>query len=249
MRTLVLGDVHGGHRALLQCFERCDFDHQADRLIFLGDATDGWSGSPPVLEELLQVDNLVYVLGNHDVWLMDWMEAGWEPYMWISQGGQTTIDAYKQPEWCARRGAHLELLHSGVLHFVDNANRLFVHGGVDRRIAIDRQLKSYQIRDRRIFYSTDGVMDFREVFIGHTPTTNVNDTCRPLNFGGLDNVWRMDTGAGWNGRLSIMEVESRKYWQSDIVSELYPGEEGRAEYHQTAEPSSAWRQLLARVGR
>lgn len=249
MRTLVLGDVHGGHRALLQCFDRSGFDYDTDRLIFLGDAVDGWSESPAVIEELRQIHNLIYILGNHDIWFMDWLAASWEPYVWLSQGGQATIDAYNRPEWRDLRQAHLEFLQSGVLCFVDDANRLFVHGGIDRRVSIDWQKKDYLTRDRRIFYSTDGVRDFLEVFVGHTPTTNINNRRRPLNFGGSDNVWRMDTGAGWNGPLSIMEVGTRRFWQSNDVCDLYPGEDGRPEYHQTTTSARPWRRLLTRAGR
>lgn len=226
MRTLVLGDVHGGHRALLQCFERSGFDPESDRLIFLGDAADGWSESPQVMEELLKIGNLVYILGNHDNWLMNWIAAGWEPYVWLSQGGEATIRSYRDPVWSGRRQAHLEMLQSAVLCFVDDANRLFVHGGFDRRAPLDYQKKEYLTGDRQIFYSTAGIRDFHEVFIGHTPTTAI-DRYHPLNFGSSDNVWRMDTGAGWDGRLTIMEVATRKFWQSDRVSDLYPGEKGR----------------------
>lgn len=248
MRTLVLGDVHGGHRALLQCFERSGFDYQTDRLIFLGDAADGWSESPQVLEELLAVRNLVNILGNHDRWLIDWISAGWEPKIWLSQGGEATLESYRHPDWQGRRQAHLELLLSAALCFVDDEDRLFVHGGFDRRLALDRQQKEYLTGDRQLFYSTDGVRDFREVFIGHTPTINVGPD-RPLNFGGQDNVWRMDTGAGWNGRLTIMDVATRQYWQSDSVGELYPGEEGRAEGHSEAQPSISWLRQIIRIGR
>jgi serine/threonine protein phosphatase 1 len=41
------------------------------------------------------------------------------------------------------------------------------------------------------------------------------------------NVWNIDTGAAFNGRLSILEVESKKFWQSDVVQNLYPDETGR----------------------
>ncbi|RJQ45792.1 MAG: serine/threonine protein phosphatase [Gaiellales bacterium] len=249
MRTLVLGDVHGGHRALLQCLERCSFDYEADRLIFLGDATDGWSESPLVIEELRRVHNLIYILGNHDVWFMDWLAAGWEPYAWISQGGRTTIDAYGPLEWQVLKREHLEFLQSAVLCFVDDADRLFVHGGIDRRVSLDYQQKEYMIRDRRVFYSADGVRGFDEVFIGHTPTTIIRDSSRPLNFGGPDNTWRMDTGAASDGCLSIMEVETHRFWQSDPLGELYPDEDGRPEYHRETQPASPWRRLLTRAGR
>ena len=62
MKTYVLGDIHGAYRALTQVFERSGFVAQRDRLIFLGDAVDGWSQSPESIEELMQVKYLVYLL-------------------------------------------------------------------------------------------------------------------------------------------------------------------------------------------
>ena len=37
----------------------------------------------------------------------------------------------------------------------------------------------------------------------------------------------MDTGAGWNGLLSIMNIETKEYFCSDNVTELYPDETGQ----------------------
>ncbi|WP_217707033.1 metallophosphoesterase [Pedobacter ghigonis] len=39
-RTLVIGDIHGGLKALIQLLERASVTKQ-DRLIFLGDFVDG----------------------------------------------------------------------------------------------------------------------------------------------------------------------------------------------------------------
>jgi serine/threonine protein phosphatase 1 len=58
---------------------------------------------------------------------------------------------------------------------------------------------------------------FREIFIGHTSTTYW-DTDKPMNAG---NIWNVDTGAGNRGRLTIMEVSTKTYWQSDLVEDLY----------------------------
>jgi serine/threonine protein phosphatase 1 len=35
------------------------------------------------------------------------------------------------------------------------------------------------------------------------------------------NIYNLDTGAGRTGRLTIMDIESKKFWQSDPVRELY----------------------------
>ena len=52
-RTLVIGDIHGGLRALHQLFERANVS-QKDTLIFLGDFVDGWSESPKVLDFMIK---------------------------------------------------------------------------------------------------------------------------------------------------------------------------------------------------
>jgi len=32
----------------------------------------------------------------------------------------------------------------------------------------------------------------------------------------------MDTGAGWSGKLTIMDIDTNEFWQSDVVKDLYP---------------------------
>jgi serine/threonine protein phosphatase 1 len=41
------------------------------------------------------------------------------------------------------------------------------------------------------------------------------------------NVWNIDTGAAFTGKLTIMDIDTRQFWQSDPVKNLYPGETGR----------------------
>ena len=61
---------------------------------------------------------------------------------------------------------------------------------------------------------------FKEVYIGHT-AHNLN---KPMWLGNLCN---MDTGSGWYGSLTIMDVDTREYWVSDKAMDLYPDEKGR----------------------
>lgn len=226
MKTYVLGDIHGAYRALTQVFERSGFNAQKDRLIFLGDAVDGWSQSPECVEELMQVKRLVYLLGNHDLWALDWLLYGNIPTVWEEQGGQATMDAYNRRAWKAKQDEHMDFFLHGRFKFLDEENRLFVHGGIDPTVPLDEQSDSDMIWDRMLFDLTDGVPDYQEIFIGHTLTLN-EGTDKPLQFGEKDNIWRLDTGAGLYGRLTIMDVATHEYWQSDLVTELYPDEPGR----------------------
>ena len=75
--TFVIGDIHGSYRALLQCLEKSRFNYQNDTLICLGDVADGWPETSQAIEELLRIENLIYVMGNHDFWAVDWMETGY----------------------------------------------------------------------------------------------------------------------------------------------------------------------------
>jgi len=62
--------------------------------------------------------------------------------------------------------------------------------------------------------------EFDEVYIGHTPVSSGH----PIQGG---EVWLMDTGAGWSGVLSMMNVDTKEVFLSDPVPSLYPGIKGR----------------------
>ncbi|MEP0480335.1 MAG: metallophosphoesterase, partial [Nonlabens sp.] len=54
MRTIAIGDIHGGYKALLQLIERIGLKDD-DQLIFLGDYVDGWSESFEVIDFLISL--------------------------------------------------------------------------------------------------------------------------------------------------------------------------------------------------
>jgi serine/threonine protein phosphatase 1 len=42
----------------------------------------------------------------------------------------------------------------------------------------------------------------------------------PMTYGG---IWNVDTGGGAvGGKVTIMDVSTKEYWQSDLTKELYP---------------------------
>ena len=43
----------------------------------------------------------------------------------------------------------------------------------------------------------------------------------------VSNVWAMDQGGGFEGKLSIINVKTKEYFQSDLVKDLYPNHKGR----------------------
>jgi serine/threonine protein phosphatase 1 len=224
-RTFVLGDIHGAYRALQQCLERSAFDFKNDHLIFLGDVADGWPETRACIDELLKIEKLTFVLGNHDFWTLDWMENNTREEIWLDQGGKATIESYKDgmvPQ------QHLQLLKNAVPYYLKN-QKLFVHAGIDPHVPLEKQTLQMLLWDRNFarlaltLYQkvSDGkITTFDEVYIGHTPVPY------PKPIQSLE-VWFLDTGAGWSGVLSMMNIETKEVFSSDPVPSLYPGVQGR----------------------
>jgi len=214
MKTFVIGDIHGAHKALLKCLKLSKFNRKEDRLICLGDVCDRGKKVKECVNELLAIPNCVYVLGNHDAWSLEWAVSGKPPVGWLEQGGAYTEKSYKggMPK------EHIEFFSKAPLWFSDN-NRLFVHAGFDPDRPPSETSKEILIWDRALIKQAQQLHHtepkhkfgtFDEVFVGHTPT---------LNFGKKEpqqycNIWAMDTGAGWGAKLTIMDAESKQFWQA-----------------------------------
>jgi serine/threonine protein phosphatase 1 len=226
LKTFVMGDIHGAHKALVQCLERSKFDSQKDRLIFLGDVVDGWPESRKCVDELLSLDNLVPILGNHDQWFLDHCNTGWIGSIWVMQGGEATLKSYQF--WIPRD--HHRFFKEMLPHYILD-NKLFVHGGYVPNIGIDKTPLETKIWDRVLHdmamafkrtNSNNTIGGYDEIYIGHTAT--IGHSRFPIKGG---NIWLMDQGAGWRGYLTIMDIDTNEYWQSDFVPDLYPNSKGR----------------------
>ena len=64
---------------------------------------------------------------------------------------------------------------------------------------------------------------YNEIYIGHTPTINFKED-QPMN---AVNVWNVDTGAAFTGKLSAINIDTKEVFQSDEVMTFYPEETGR----------------------
>ena len=221
----MLGDTHGGYRSLKQVLERSKFDYEKDKLICLGDFADGWTETFECFEEIFKIKNLVYVRGNHDQWLKDWLKEGKQPMVWTLQGGKNTIDSYMKQdprEW----KRHLDFLKKTKQWYVDDQNRIFVHGGISQKgTPIEECDKQFIMWDRELWdkrHQEISIEPYSEAFVGHTSIWRFSHN--PICF---NKVWFLDTGGGWEGKLTLMDVDSKEFFQSDIVLELYPECRGR----------------------
>jgi serine/threonine protein phosphatase 1 len=239
-RTLVIGDIHGAFKALEQLMERVD-PQRDDSFVFLGDYVDGWSESREVIEYLMNLEkNYVcfFVRGNHDIWCEDWLSGKGSSPTWIQHGGLSTTLSYARltPKDKKRHLDFFQRLHP---YHEEERKRLYMHAGFtsmhgpqyeafpetyywDRTLwelalALDDRIPRYSLSYPQRF------LLYEEMYIGHTPTTNFEIDI-PMH---KANVYNMDTGAGFTGKLTAMDVDSKMIYQSDKVQTLYIGEKGR----------------------
>jgi serine/threonine protein phosphatase 1 len=240
MRTFVIGDIHGGLRALTQLLKRIE-PTKDDTFIFLGDYVDGWSESAQVIDYLITMDdkyNCVFIKGNHDAWCEDWLKTKRISETWYAHGGKATMKSYEEldnnDKW-----NHLEFFERMKMYHTDKLDRLFVHAGFtsihgvlheeeDANFYWDRTLWELVVGLDKTITTTSPryplrLKHYREIYIGHTPTTRYGSDV-PMN---ASIVWNIDTGAAFLGKLSAINIDSKEVFQSDEVFSLYPDEKGR----------------------
>ncbi|NAS12502.1 metallophosphoesterase [Poritiphilus flavus] len=240
MRTLAIGDIHGGLKALKQVMTRAEVSAD-DQLIFLGDYVDGWSEAAETVGFLIDLKtkhNCIFIKGNHDELCYDWLSTWKDNPLWFRHGGEATMDSYLAVDEATRK-IHISFFENLENYYLDNKDRLYLHAGFTNMHGVqyeyfpkmfywDRTLWEMALAlDKNLSPESDRypkrLKHYKEIYIGHTPVTRIGETV-PIN---AANIWNVDTGAAFKGPLSIIDVDTKEVWQSDPVYTLYPGETGR----------------------
>lgn len=235
----VIGDIHAGARALTQLLERAPLTPE-DELIFLGDYLDGWSEGPQVIEALITLSKQYscrFIRGNHDALCLDYLKHGKAPELWVLHGGQSSIDAYKKCS-SAQVKRHIEFLEQ-LENYIEAENKLYLHAGFSHpkgpgeefhahMVYWDRSLwetarAAHELDDQSSWQYPERLKLYKEIYIGHTPVQRIGAST-PFR---ASNVWNIDTGAAFEGTLSMINTETKAFWQSDPLPSLYPNEIGR----------------------
>lgn len=219
MKTYVIGDIHGQSAALSEIISLAKINLEEDKVILLGDICDGGPDTKGVVDILLTIKNLVWVLGNHDAWFINYLKGKYiierpvdrwtDEGNWYFQGGKATLQSYKSG---AIPKKHKEFWLTKPVPFYKENDMLFVHGGFDESAPIEHQHINILTWDRGMWNRAllYKIPNYKWVFIGHTATESKRPEVR-------NNVINLDSGAGWKGRLSGYCLEDDKYFISRKV--------------------------------
>jgi serine/threonine protein phosphatase 1 len=211
-RTFAVGDIHGCSPLLRRLLERIPFDPEADTLVFLGDYLDRGPDARGVVEEVLRLKetfkHAICLRGNHEQMFLDCYLDGRNEELFLANGGAATLSSYglSLREALAGKGfpeEHLRFLSSLPLCH-ETEEHLFVHAGLRPGIPLAGQSSEDLLWIRDEFIESN--WDFgKTVVFGHTPL------CEPLL--GKDRIG-IDTGAVYGGRLTCIELPSRRIFQA-----------------------------------
>ena len=132
-RRLILGDIHGRFKALVEVLSRAGFRDGEDILYSVGDFCDRGRDNVEVLEYLASLRNFRPVLGNHDAWLQDYLRTGYvlSENWYYRNGGCTTVASFNGVS--DRERKRLSLWLDAIPYCRMEKGIIIVHGGPRER--------------------------------------------------------------------------------------------------------------------
>lgn len=230
---IVIGDIHGCFKTLMALLKQLP----DDKIFFVGDLIDKGPRSYEVVKFVIDHPEMQSVRGNHEDFMVDTVGfCSLDNYcLWTHprNGGQATIDSYKEHFPAMKDRELKDLIPKDHLHFLDCLPEFIIEDNLfishsaysgfdlnDQEMIEDmqtwdklRSLRWYRGTPRRV------VKDSKEYFhiFGHTPNPGVIKT---------DFYANIDTGAVFSGnqdffdgygRLTAMQYPSMKIWTQENV--------------------------------
>lgn len=222
-RVYAIGDIHGRFDLLIPLLRRIERDAVAradgrrPRIVFLGDYIDRGEQSRQVLEALGQLaaagsPDLVFLRGNHEAALLDFLDDPEAHVGWLRFGGLETLASFgiPLPRGAIREGDMARLRdaltravapHRGFLESLLPLHRsgdvLFVHAAVDPERPLEKQGEEALFWGHPGFLVDEPVPGVRIVH-GHY------DARQPVSLAGRICV---DTGAYYSGVLTALRLD------------------------------------------
>jgi serine/threonine protein phosphatase 1 len=219
-RYLAIGDIHGCLDPLQRLIETLN-PQRSDTLVFLGDYVDRGPDSKGVIDYLIELNksfSCVFLLGNHEVLMLDYLAGLLSITDWERNGGIATLESYTYNGDLQIPESHIDFLKA-CLPYYDTPDYFFVHGGIKPFRTIEdnlRKMTKLELVWERSHLDevTLNANDYKwekTVVCGHTPIP------RPIV---LEKLIAIDTGCVYNhqsrlGRLTAIALPEKTITQID----------------------------------
>jgi serine/threonine protein phosphatase 1 len=206
-RIFAVGDIHGCLDKLVALMDLIDIDWKTETLVFIGDYVDRGPQSKQVVDYLIdlaqQRENVVFLKGNHEQMLEDYM-SGADRLSFLYNGGGTTLESYLRDGTGDEENlippAHIDFFANLRLYY-ETDDYIFVHGGLKPGLSLDEQDEWDMLWIRDDFIASN--FDFgKRIIFGHTPFQ------KPMI---LSNKIGIDTGAVYGNKLTCVELPALRF--------------------------------------
>lgn len=211
-RLIAVGDIHG-HQLALESLLNLLSPQVEDTIVTLGDYINRGPDSRGVLDTLLglqELCQLIPILGNHEEMMLDSRDDRHAEQRWRYQGGEATLNSYGYNAGVNQiPQSHWDFL-SQCCSYYESEKFIFTHANYCWYSALNDQpsslLRWLSLEESAPRPHVSG----KTVILGHTPGS-VRD----------EGFYRcIDTGCGFEGLLTAMDVESKRVWQVTETGEI-----------------------------
>lgn len=245
MATYVIADIHGQYGMFMELLDKIKLK-ETDTLYILGDVLDRGPHPIKVLLKLMEMPNVIPLVGNHELMALECLEflcreitedsvADMDEKIignlltWEANGCRSTLDEFRllSPDM---RQEVIGFLGEFMLYeelTVCGKEFLLVHGGLGN-YSPDKDIEEYSLKDlvwSRADYETQY---FEDVYVvtGHTPTQNIAQNPRPGYIYRHKGHIAIDCGSGFpGGRLAAICLDTGEEFYSRETEEGEQNEE------------------------
>lgn len=231
----VCSDLHGCYDEFLFLLKKINFTDD-DIMYLLGDNVDRGEQSMDLLKFIYEHDNVISILGNHELFLINYISGKVDKNLYLSNGGSETLREIRRfdridPILCKNILDDL----STWKYYIIIDNFILTHAGYDgMKLSYPSTLDCLNemtskdfVWSRDEFFTLPGIEGYITVF-GHTPTSSIR---KRFDQPETDDIWideyykdkiGIDGGIVFDGQINCLNLDtmdviivtSDDYWDS-----------------------------------
>ena len=230
----VISDIHGEYDKFLELLDKIQLK-ETDTLYVLGDVLDRGPHPIKTLRKLMDMPNVICLVGNHELMALDCLEFLMKEITdmsieeldeemlenlvtWQYNGSKSTIDEFNQLDAKAKREV-IEFIKDFVVYeevSVNDKDYLLVHAGLGN-YSPEKEIEDYSLHELLWARADYDVQYFEHTYVvtGHTPTQTIEGNPHPGYIYQRNNHIAIDCGAHYpGGRLAALCLDTGEAYYS-----------------------------------
>lgn len=222
----VISDIHGCYAEFMKLLDKISFSKK-DHLYILGDVLDRGFDPIGALQEIMKMENVTFIIGNHEFFLYSMVERfgidlcdfkseddKWDVRIWLKDGGLPTMDGFLELSENKRKDIIKYIKEASLYEVVENNRGKFVlaHAGINNYIE-GKSLEDYDLYDfirGRMNYNKRLFQEENTYLVtGHTPTLSIRDDGKAEIYE-INGYIALDCGCVFGGNLAAYCLDTGK---------------------------------------